>query len=396
MPLKAWIKAAFDHVIPVCLGEPDLEFAWVSDDAVDPLQQAQTLNILVGAGIKTIAEARAELGLTADGKAAALGKFNPNHDEARRFADAAHAVEPGADDATKKKGVQVAANQTMSVHPNLGASHLVSSSPEGGDRSTEEIATRGDRARSIAICSEIALPTNDCGIAIFRCLQHCLESKIGQSGESTPHLGRARVRSASFAKRQQSVAYGGSCMKLQTATAVTRLMMDVSAQLDASVKLVMDSSHPDEFAAYRTSVGNLMGPTPSRAARATRCVGRRECDRKLRYLREAIGHIDATLSLFDPNGDPKEVAAKRPYKRVKLFASGRLGRLVLDALRRGARPMTTREIVASIVEKVGYGTDAAKSVSHRVRSSLLYQSKVVGRVVKTGERESRGGGLPEC
>jgi hypothetical protein len=114
----------------------------------------------------------------------------------------------------------------------------------------------------------------------------------------------------------------------------------------------------------------------------------KECDRKLRYLREAIGHIDATLSLFDPNGDPKKITAKRPYKRVKLFASGKLGRLVLDALRRGARPMTTREIVASIVEKVGYGPDAAKGMSHRVRANLLYQSKVVGRVVKTGERET--------
>jgi hypothetical protein len=37
---------------------PDLEFVWVGDDAVDPLQQAQTLNILVAAGIKTISEAR--------------------------------------------------------------------------------------------------------------------------------------------------------------------------------------------------------------------------------------------------------------------------------------------------------------------------------------------------
>jgi len=61
---------------------------------------------------------------------------------------------------------------------------------------------------------------------------------------------------------------------------------------------------------------------------------------------------------------------------------------VLDALRRGARPMTTREIVASIVEKVGYGPDAAKGMSHRVRANLLYQSKVVGRVVKEGERET--------
>jgi hypothetical protein len=34
---------------------------------------------------------------------------------------------------------------------------------------------------------------------------------------------------------------------------------------------------------------------------------------------------------------------KRPYKRVKLFASGKLGWLVLwIALRRGAQPMTAR------------------------------------------------------
>jgi hypothetical protein len=99
---------------------------------------------------------------------------------------------------------------------------------------------------------------------------------------------------------------------------------------------------------------------------------------RLRYLREAIGHIDATLSLFDPNGDPKEITAKRPYKRVRLFASGKLGCLVLDAPRRGACPMTTRGIVASIVEKIGYGPDAAKGMSHRIRANLLYPSKVVG------------------
>ncbi|MGA2492035.1 MAG: phage portal protein [Roseiarcus sp.] len=95
VPLKAWVKSALDHVIQVCLGKPDLEFVWVGDDAVDPLQQAQTLNILVGAGIKTIAEARAELGLAAEVKSApALGKFNPNHDERGRFATAESAARP--------------------------------------------------------------------------------------------------------------------------------------------------------------------------------------------------------------------------------------------------------------------------------------------------------------
>ena len=63
LPLKTWVKTVLDRVIQECMGEPDLEFAWVGDDAIDPLQQAQTLEILVSAGIKTREEARAELGL---------------------------------------------------------------------------------------------------------------------------------------------------------------------------------------------------------------------------------------------------------------------------------------------------------------------------------------------
>jgi hypothetical protein len=57
VPLKAWVKSALDHVICVCMNEPGLEFVWVGDDAVDPLEQAQTLQILVSAGIKTRDEA---------------------------------------------------------------------------------------------------------------------------------------------------------------------------------------------------------------------------------------------------------------------------------------------------------------------------------------------------
>ena len=68
VPLKAWVKSALDQVIQVYLKQPDLEFVWVGDDAIDPLQQAQTLNILVGAGIKTREEARADLGWRAEGR----------------------------------------------------------------------------------------------------------------------------------------------------------------------------------------------------------------------------------------------------------------------------------------------------------------------------------------
>ncbi len=63
VPLKAWVKMALDRVIALGFKQPDLEFYWVGDDAVDPLEQAQTIAILVNAGVKTVAEARAELGL---------------------------------------------------------------------------------------------------------------------------------------------------------------------------------------------------------------------------------------------------------------------------------------------------------------------------------------------
>ena len=92
VPLKTWVKSALDRVIQDCMGERDLEFVWVGDDAIDPLQQAQTLNILVSAGIKTREEARAELGLGGDKAAAGLGEYNPNHDERGQFATADNAV----------------------------------------------------------------------------------------------------------------------------------------------------------------------------------------------------------------------------------------------------------------------------------------------------------------
>ena len=121
MPLKRWLKNALDQVIHVCMNEPGLEFVWVGDDAVDPLEQAQTLNILVAAGIKTREEARADLGLAPaggktpvaeDSASKALRKLNPHHDERGRFATADGAVATVGSPARKPQptGVQVASN----------------------------------------------------------------------------------------------------------------------------------------------------------------------------------------------------------------------------------------------------------------------------------------------
>ncbi len=163
VPLKAWIKSALDYVIQIHLGEPDLEFVWVGDDAVDPLQQAQTLNILVGAGIKTIVEARADLGLAPEGKAApALGKFNPYHDERGRFTTAEGAVDPGEPPPKElPDGIHVASSAPTAP--------IASTQPDWSGTNIS-LVSAADRAACIARCSDLALPTNDFGIQFRRCI----------------------------------------------------------------------------------------------------------------------------------------------------------------------------------------------------------------------------------
>lgn len=119
----------------------------------------------------------------------------------------------------------------------------------------------------------------------------------------------------------------------------------------------------------------------------------KQCRDKLRYLTDALVHIDATLSLFDPSGDPKTIVAKRPYRRVKLFGAGKLNWLILEAMRKSDRPMSTPEIVAAIVTELDYGADAAKGMTHRVRANLTYLAQAK-RVVKEGDRFTARWSLP--
>jgi hypothetical protein len=64
-PLKLWLKNILDRMINVYMNEPSVEFAFNDEDENDPLEQAQTLQVLVSAGIKNRDEARDDLGLEA-------------------------------------------------------------------------------------------------------------------------------------------------------------------------------------------------------------------------------------------------------------------------------------------------------------------------------------------
>lgn len=74
----------------------------------------------------------------------------------------------------------------------------------------------------------------------------------------------------------------------------------------------------------QTENGNRYAIHALRERRAAIDGELRQCEQRIRHLKEMLGHLDATLSLFDPEGNPKAIKAKRPYKRVKLFGAGKM------------------------------------------------------------------------
>ena len=112
------------------------------------------------------------------------------------------------------------------------------------------------------------------------------------------------------------------------------------------------------------------------------------CRRRLENLTEAIIHLDASIALLDPTYDPASVRPKRLYRRARLFGGRKLTGLILDALRRAERALTTQEVVAAIA---GVGADAP-NVAKRVRMALRYLAKR-GVVAKEGERKTARWGL---
>jgi len=110
----------------------------------------------------------------------------------------------------------------------------------------------------------------------------------------------------------------------------------------------------------------------------------------LRSRRDSLGHVDATLRLLDPSIRPDRIPNKRIVKRIRLFRQGELGCLILDAIRRAdGQPISTADIVASVIAAGGHDMSVKSTVGPRVRGNLAYLQRR-GKVERIGEgRETR-------
>jgi hypothetical protein len=102
---------------------------------------------------------------------------------------------------------------------------------------------------------------------------------------------------------------------------------------------------------------------------------------RLAQIATDIGHLDATIRLFDPDHD---LGAIRP-KRVRAAdgaGRGEMSRAVLGVLREAPEPMTTAAVVASVM--VGRGMDG----QDRKAVGLM-----VGRVGMALRRQEKNGAV---
>jgi hypothetical protein len=75
----------------------------------------------------------------------------------------------------------------------------------------------------------------------------------------------------------------------------------------------------------------------------------RQLEQQLVQQRANLAHVDATMRLFDPDIQPKDIPPKQPRARNAWFRQGECLRLIYDELREATQPMTTRELAERIM-----------------------------------------------
>ena len=134
-------------------------------------------------------------------------------------------------------------------------------------------------------------------------------------------------------------------------------------------------------------LGNKYALATLREKRATLAGEIVQLEKQAKWKRDLLGHVDATLALFDPDYRQVSIPAKRPYRHIKLFKQGELGRLIVDSLRRAGRPLSTAEVASAVLAGAGAPESAKATMAGRVRGNLAYLERRQ-KVTKNGRGAS--------
>ena len=75
--------------------------------------------------------------------------------------------------------------------------------------------------------------------------------------------------------------------------------------------------------------------------------------RELERLAQALGHVEATIQLFDPSYELEAIPTRKRGSRRQWFGPGECQRLVLEVLRDALEPLSGRTLAREVVARKG-------------------------------------------
>jgi hypothetical protein len=108
--------------------------------------------------------------------------------------------------------------------------------------------------------------------------------------------------------------------------------------------------------------------------------------RETKRLRLAIFQVEAVMKLLSPEVNIRLIAPKRRNVGNPWFKRGTLSRAVIDALRRAAEPMTTREIADALL--------AGKKPEATRKQEMVLQAAILATLRKRNGGAVVGEGAP--
>src|SRR5260370_9990139 len=112
-----------------------------------------------------------------------------------------------------------------------------------------------------------------------------------------------------------------------------------------------------------------------------------QLEKQLVQERANLTHLDATMRLFDPSSQPKEIRPKQQRERRAWFRQGECLRLIYDELRDASQPVTTRQLAERIMRVKAMPTtdDRRPELVHKTRLVSLNRAKqTITRVETAG------------
>jgi hypothetical protein len=119
-------------------------------------------------------------------------------------------------------------------------------------------------------------------------------------------------------------------------------------------------------------VSGLVSKRGELAGEAERC--RREWQR----LADELGHLDATIRLFDPDYDLGGIRPRQRRRGQRWFGPGECQRLVLDVLRDATEPLSDQGVTVAVATRKGL-QDRTEALAALQKTTLAVLRRLVGK-----------------